>query len=192
MGLETGTLIPDFNSSWPLGSDDVSQGDDHIRLIKSILQNVFPGNTGPLAFTGVSLQLIEDGGQVGGDLLARDIEIRAASIQDEIKECPQVAIALGILDGVTVTLTNGQFGTVSVSRTAGEAVGSYDVVLTESPDLDTVGGGSAQFGLALDFTVQVLATLDAFTVRVQCRQAGNGALVDAPVINFFVMDAGRN
>jgi hypothetical protein len=39
MGLETGNTIADLNSSWPLGSDPTSQGDDHIRLIKRVLQN---------------------------------------------------------------------------------------------------------------------------------------------------------
>ena len=40
MGLETGTVIGDLNPLWPLGTDAVSQGDDHVRLIKSLLQSV--------------------------------------------------------------------------------------------------------------------------------------------------------
>ena len=39
MPLETGTKISDLNANWPLGSDPKSQGDDHIRLIKTVLQN---------------------------------------------------------------------------------------------------------------------------------------------------------
>lgn len=39
MPLETGTKIEDLNPLWPLGSDPVSEGDDHTRLIKSVLQN---------------------------------------------------------------------------------------------------------------------------------------------------------
>ncbi|CAH7076021.1 hypothetical protein VCHA52P454_10716 [Vibrio chagasii] len=42
-------LEPDENitiggliAAWPLGSDSVSQGDDHIRLLKLALQNTFP------------------------------------------------------------------------------------------------------------------------------------------------------
>lgn len=43
MGLETGTFIDDLVSTNPVGSSDPkSQGDDHLRLIKSILQNTFP------------------------------------------------------------------------------------------------------------------------------------------------------
>ena len=39
MGLETGNTINDLNENWPLGTDPKSQGDDHIRLIKSVLKN---------------------------------------------------------------------------------------------------------------------------------------------------------
>jgi len=39
MGLETATTIAELNALWPLGSDPKSQGDDHLRLIKSVMQN---------------------------------------------------------------------------------------------------------------------------------------------------------
>lgn len=43
MGLESASFLSDLNSSWPLGSDNKTQGDDHLRLLKSILQATFPG-----------------------------------------------------------------------------------------------------------------------------------------------------
>jgi hypothetical protein len=46
MGLETGSTISSFITSNPTSSDPVNQGDDHIRLIKSVLQSQFPGTTG--------------------------------------------------------------------------------------------------------------------------------------------------
>lgn len=46
MSLETGTTISDLDSSWPLGGDSTSDGDDHIRLIKSVLKTQFPGSSG--------------------------------------------------------------------------------------------------------------------------------------------------
>lgn len=42
MPLETGTYVTDLVTSNPLGSDDVSKGDDHLRLIKQVLQNTLP------------------------------------------------------------------------------------------------------------------------------------------------------
>lgn len=45
MALESGTYIKDLVSTNPSGTDAISQGDDHLRLIKSVLQNSFPSNS---------------------------------------------------------------------------------------------------------------------------------------------------
>ena len=45
MGLETGTYISDLVTSNPANSDQESQGAAHLRLIKSVLQNTFPGSS---------------------------------------------------------------------------------------------------------------------------------------------------
>lgn len=46
MGLESGTTILDLDATWPLSGDLVSQGDDHLKLIKSVLKSQFPGAGG--------------------------------------------------------------------------------------------------------------------------------------------------
>ena len=46
MGLEAGTTISSFIESNPTSSDPVSQGDNHLQLIKSVLQAQFPGSGG--------------------------------------------------------------------------------------------------------------------------------------------------
>lgn len=47
MALETGTYINDLVTTNPVGvTDPKSQGDDHLRLIKSVLKNTFPGMVG--------------------------------------------------------------------------------------------------------------------------------------------------
>ena len=46
MGLETGSTISSFITSNPTSSDPVNQGDDHLRLIKSVLKAQFPGVAG--------------------------------------------------------------------------------------------------------------------------------------------------
>jgi len=43
MGLETGTTIASFISSNPTSADPVNEGDNHLRLIKSVLKAQFPG-----------------------------------------------------------------------------------------------------------------------------------------------------
>ncbi len=51
MGLEVATYINGLVISNPAGTDDRSQGDDHIRMIKSVLKNTFPNITGPINLT---------------------------------------------------------------------------------------------------------------------------------------------
>jgi hypothetical protein len=56
MGLETGTYISDLVASNPVHiSDDVGEGDDHIRLIKACLLNTLPGLTGVMNATHTEL-----------------------------------------------------------------------------------------------------------------------------------------
>ena len=43
MALETGTFISDLAPTNPISTDKKGQGDDHLRLIKSVLQLTFPG-----------------------------------------------------------------------------------------------------------------------------------------------------
>ena len=45
MALESGTYVKDLVSTNPPGTDAISQGDDHIRLVKSVLKNSFPSNS---------------------------------------------------------------------------------------------------------------------------------------------------
>lgn len=54
MALETGSYISNLVSSNPTGSDRKLQGDDHLRLIKSVLQNSFAGLTGAVMVGGAN------------------------------------------------------------------------------------------------------------------------------------------
>ena len=46
MPLESANTIAQLDEQWPNGSDSVDRGDDHIRLVKSVLKKAFPGPTG--------------------------------------------------------------------------------------------------------------------------------------------------
>lgn len=57
MGVETATFIGQLSPSNPGFSDFASQGDDHLRLIKSVLQNTFPALTAPVAFATLGISI---------------------------------------------------------------------------------------------------------------------------------------
>lgn len=67
MGLEAGTTISSFITSNPTETDPVNQGDNHIRLIKSVLQAQFPGSIGtgfntPITATEAELNSLHNSG----------------------------------------------------------------------------------------------------------------------------------
>lgn len=55
MALETANTINQLVESNPLGTDNKSQGDDHIRLIKKTLRNTFPNITGPITVSEAAI-----------------------------------------------------------------------------------------------------------------------------------------
>ena len=65
MGLETGDRIEDLDVQWPSGTDNVSQGDDHLRLIKRCMQGSFP-NLGSGQVTKTAEELNQSGTPTGG------------------------------------------------------------------------------------------------------------------------------
>jgi microcystin-dependent protein len=74
MGLENATYIDGLNASNPVGNaDDISQGDDHLRLIKAVLKNTFPGINKAtylqIASTNVASSATTDIGSVASDNL---------------------------------------------------------------------------------------------------------------------------
>ncbi len=50
MPLETSTYISGLTETWPVTGDPKSQGDDHLRLVKSVLKGTFPTATKPFYF----------------------------------------------------------------------------------------------------------------------------------------------
>jgi hypothetical protein len=55
MPLETATFIHELNPANPLGGDVKSQGDDHLRLIKSTVQNTFTNVDGQVTASHTDL-----------------------------------------------------------------------------------------------------------------------------------------
>lgn len=65
MGLEVGTYISDLVVTNPVGAvDPKSQGDDHIRLIKSVLKNTFPNLNAAVNLTPTELNNLFTTGDV--------------------------------------------------------------------------------------------------------------------------------
>lgn len=59
MALETATYISDLVSTNPTSSDNISQGDDHIRLLKGTIKATFPNISGAVTPTHTELNVLD-------------------------------------------------------------------------------------------------------------------------------------
>ena len=55
MPVESAPYIDSLNASYPTGSDNISQGDNHIRLIKAAIKATFPSITGAVSVTHTAI-----------------------------------------------------------------------------------------------------------------------------------------
>ncbi len=67
MTVESATYISDLDDTYPEGTDDRSEGDDHIRLIKTVLTTTFPSLTSAVTATSAQLNTITAKSNRAGD-----------------------------------------------------------------------------------------------------------------------------
>lgn len=71
MPLESATYISDLNASNPAATDELLQGDDHIRLIKSAIKATFPNFTAaPLVSANTDIDALVSAAPNGASVLA--------------------------------------------------------------------------------------------------------------------------
>lgn len=59
MGIETATYINGLDATLPAAGDNFSQGDDHLRLLKSTIKTTFPNVTGAVNPTHTELNFVD-------------------------------------------------------------------------------------------------------------------------------------
>lgn len=92
MALETDTYTSDLVSTNPTSSDPKSQGDDHIRLIKSTVKATLPNLTGAMTSSHTELNILD-----GATLSTSELNI--------LDGVTSSAAELNILDGATLDVT---------------------------------------------------------------------------------------
>ena len=114
MGLESATYISELVSANPTATDPISQGDDHLRLIKAVLKNQFSGLSGTTAVTadGAEMNLLDGCTATTTELNYLDITTLGTSADSK-------------------ALTQSAGGVVTVGATSGNQVlniASHDLV----------------------------------------------------------------
>lgn len=130
MSLESATYVSQLSASNPVGSTDlVSQGDDHIRLIKAALQNTFPGASKAFYFPNTVASQVGDVSVVAADQ-NKLIPVDASAANRTVTLPDNTTIP----DGFQVGVVKSEYspGTVTIDGNGSDPVnGQLTITLTK-------------------------------------------------------------
>lgn len=163
MGLETGTYISDLVITNPTSSDPKSQGDDHLRLIKSTVKATFPNVTGAVTGTQTELNILD-----GATLSTAELNI--------LDGVTASTAEINILDGATLTTTELNYvdGVTSAIQTQIDLKAPLaSPALTGTPTAPTASTGTSSTQIA---TTEFVANT-SFTTNLPAQTGNNGKLL---------------
>jgi hypothetical protein len=167
VGLEAATYISGLVATNPVVGDDVAQGDDHLRLIKSTLLATFPNVTGAVTPTHTQL------GYVTGvtSAIQTQLDLKAALASPTLTGTPAAPTAA--VGTNTTQIATTAFVTQGVS---GEWVLMQSQTLSAVAQCDFVNGtGGVVISTAYDaYRIEILDLLPASSgVFLQMRTSTN-------------------
>jgi hypothetical protein len=150
MGLEAATYIHELVATNPVGATDTkAQGDDHIRLLKTTLQNTFPNVDGAVTSSHAELNILDGVTASAAELNILDgVTTSAAELNfvDGVTSNIQTQLNTKLAtngDGSALTNLNASnlaSGTVSNDRLpAALAAGAYTPTLTNIVNATSIG-----------------------------------------------------
>ena len=166
MALETATYISQLTATNPTASDPVSQGDDHLRLIKSVLQSQFT-TLGAAAVTTTAAELnLLDGKTAVGDAsgpgsstdnaVARFDGTGGKTLQNSAMTIDDNGDV--VVGGTTPTVTIGDGGAEDTMLVFDGAAADFRVGLDDGNDQLEIGVGSAH-GTTAGITMDTAADM---------------------------------
>ena len=166
MGYESGaTTINQLNATYPLDGDNESQGAAHIRLVKSTIQNTFPGITAAIPTTQIDLTntayLVDSGG------------VNTLRVSSSYSTWSALTPGIGVI--VKALATNTGATTLKIGSLAATAV--------TGPSGNTLQGGEIQANGVYRFTYNgtsfMMSDSDGYTKvsNFQFNPAGNNAAI---------------
>ena len=169
MALESTTYINGLVATNPTGTDARSQGDDHIRMVKSSVKATFPNLTGAVTATHTELNLIDgytgttaelnynDVPTLGTVEASRTVTADASGVTTNLKTKKQTEIvnAVGIVSSstainfalgnvVTAILASGGAFTISNAPSSG-IYGKFKLILTNGGTVSDPWHASVKF-----------------------------------------------
>jgi len=103
MSLESFNFIDSLNASNPTTTDNVSEGDDHIRGIKSTLKTTFPSINAAITATDEEINLLDGVTATTAELNTLDGITSTVAELNILDGVTSTATEINLLDGVTAT-----------------------------------------------------------------------------------------
>jgi hypothetical protein len=163
MGLETGNYITDFTITNPTASDNVSQGDDHLRLVKKLVKQSFPSVD--QAVNAIHTSTSAPSTSISAGLLWFDTTNNVLKLRNEANDA-WVTLPISAVTSNTVDIDGGAIdGTAIGAASASTAVVSS---LNVNADGATVTGIKDEDDMSSDSAVK-LATQQSIKAYVDTQ-----------------------
>lgn len=121
MGLETATYIDDLVATNPLATDGVSQGDDHLRLLKAVTKATFPNFTRPFYHDTVEEVSGADTFTTADDRAVKAISVSGGAAAVLLPDSPAAGFEITVIksdaSGNAVTVTRSGSNTINGATT---------------------------------------------------------------------------
>lgn len=181
MSVEAAGSIVAFDSTLPRSSDDRREGDDHIRLIKAVLQSAFPGMSGPMLRT-VSRSISVSLGSADAYTIQKCSATLTLTLAD-LSTVPDTWFVIVSPRGGSVTLQVVGTDTIDGASSASIPAGSFALLARAGTMYTLVHGilySEALAGLsAIDFDPNVVLATNAQGVISQQHISTTGRQVIA-------------
>lgn len=170
MGLETATYISELDNLWPLVGDPVNQGDDHLRLLKDILQNQFPNFTATaMNLTVAELNLLDGLTAAAAEINILDGALVNTGELNLLQGLTADAAELNLLDGKSLAsvddvIDNFPSGTLMTFQQTTAPTGWTKETTHNNKALRVVSGAAGSGGTSPFSTVFGLTATDSYTL----------------------------
>ena len=175
MAKETATYISQLVATNPVASDSVSVGDDHLRMLKTVLKTQFSGLTGTTAVTAseAEMNLIDGVTATTAELNYLDITTLGTSADSKaLTQASGVVTIAGdvVVSGTTPKVTSGDAGAEDTTLLFDGNAKDFYVALDDSADKLVIGEGST------------VGTNSILTITDDTVTLGDGAAVDTAIV----------
>ena len=175
MAKETATYISQLVATNPVASDSVSVGDDHLRMLKTVLKTQFSGLSGTTAISSSEAELNILDGVTATATELNYLDLTTLGTSADSKALTQASGVVTIagdvkITGTTPLLTIGDAGAEDTTILFDGNAKDFYIALDDSADKLVVGEGST------------VGTNSILTITDDTVTLGDGAAVDTSIV----------